>query len=83
MSHVPIRWKLDEVLERHNITGYRLIKESGLAGSTIYRITTGKTDGVQGKVLDRILSTLYRLTGERFSVCDVLEWEPVEGEDRP
>jgi DNA-binding Xre family transcriptional regulator len=78
MNGVPIRWKLKAVLDENGITPYRLMQETGLAGSTIYRLTTGKTEGVQGKVLDKILTALHTLTGKTFSVCDVIEWEPFE-----
>lgn len=76
MCGMPLKWKLKDVLDQHDITPYRLIQESGVAPSTIYRITGGKTEGVQGRVLDDILSALYRLTSKRFDVCDLLEWEP-------
>lgn len=48
MKSMPIRWKLKEVLDQNRLTAYQLMKESGLAGSTIYRLTGGKTEGVQG-----------------------------------
>jgi DNA-binding Xre family transcriptional regulator len=80
MDTMPIRWKLKEVLEESGITAYQLMKESGVAGSTIYRLTGGKTEGVQGKVLDSILTALYTLTGKTFDVGDVLEWRPAKGD---
>ena len=76
---VPLNWKLKEVLEANEITAYRFIQESALSPSTVYRITGGKTEGVQGKVLDEILSTLHRLTGKLYSPSDVLHWQPEEG----
>jgi predicted transcriptional regulator len=75
MNAVPLRWKLKEVLEQANITPYRFVQESGLSASTVYRITGGRTEGVQGKVLDDILSTLYRLTGKAFGPSDVIHWQ--------
>jgi DNA-binding Xre family transcriptional regulator len=71
-----IRWKLKEVLEEHSITPYRLMVDSGIANSTIYRLTNNKTDGVQGAVLDKILNSLCKLTGKRIGVGDVLEHVP-------
>ena len=76
MSTVPLQWKLKEVLQANGITPYRFVQESSLAASTVYRITGGRTAGVQGKVLDEILSTLYRLTGKRYGPSDVLDWQP-------
>lgn len=77
--NVPLNWKLKEVLEANAITPYRFIQESALSPSTVYRITGGKTEGVQGKVLDEILSTLHRLTGKLYSPADVLHWQPEAG----
>lgn len=71
-----IRWKLKEVLEDNNVTPYRLMVESGLANTTIYRLTNNKTDSVQGPVLDKILNALYKLTGKRIGVGDVLKHVP-------
>ena len=80
MSSVPLNWKLKEVLEEHEITPYRFIQESSLSASTVYRITGGRTDGVQGETLDQILSTLYRLTGKQYGPSDVIGWQP--GDER-
>jgi DNA-binding Xre family transcriptional regulator len=71
-----IRWKLKEVLEEHGITPYRLMVDSGIANSTIYRLTNNKTDSVQGPVLDKVLNSLCKLTGKRIGVGDVLEHVP-------
>jgi DNA-binding Xre family transcriptional regulator len=71
-----IRWKLKEVLEEHGITPYRLMVDSGIANSTIYRLTNHKTDSVQGPVLDKVLDSLCKLTGKRIGVGDVLEHTP-------
>ena len=76
MANMPLRWKLKEVLEKADITPYRFIQESGLSASTDYRITGGRTEGVQGKVLDDILGTLHRLTGKAFGPSDVIHWQP-------
>lgn len=77
--NVPLNWKLKEVLEANDITPYRFIQESALSPSTVYRITGGKTEGVQGKVLDEILSTLHRLTGKLYGPSDVIDWQPEAG----
>lgn len=71
-----IRWKLKEVLDEYGITPYRLMMESGIANSTIYRLTNNKSEGVQGPVLDKILNSLCKLTGKRIGVGDVLEHVP-------
>ena len=81
MQRVPLKWKLEHVLKRHNISAYRLAKESGVGLTTIYRIKNNRTDTVQGRILDSILDSLNRLTGSNYGVSDLLEWEPRK--DRP
>lgn len=76
MSTVPLHWKLKDVLDEEGITPYRFIQESSVSSTTIYRITGGRSVGVQGKILDEILSTLHRLTGKLYGPCDVLDWKP-------
>lgn len=78
MQQMPLRWKLRELLDEHDITPYRLTKESGLAFSTIYRITGGNTDALHGKTADAILSALHRLTGREYALSDLVEWVPEE-----
>ncbi len=78
MSAMPLRWKLKEVLAENELTAYRLFKHTGVAPSTVYRLTGNKTEGVQGRVLDDILTGLYELTGKRYDVGDLLTWEPEE-----
>lgn len=76
MKNVPLQWKLKDVLDKNNITPYRFIQESNLSASTVYRITGGRTDGVQGETLDQILETLYKLTGDVHTPSDVIHWQP-------
>lgn len=76
MCAMPIKWKLTDILERHNLSAYRIAKDAGIGLTTIYRITNNHTQTVQGKVLEGILETLYDLTGERYDVSDLIEWQP-------
>lgn len=78
MNSVPLHWKLKKVLDEEGITPYRFIQESGVSSTTIYRITSGRSVGVQGRILDEILRTLHQLTGKRYSPSDVLGWQPEE-----
>jgi DNA-binding Xre family transcriptional regulator len=78
MLAMPLRWKLEELLEQHDLSAYRIAKQAEIGMTTIYRIKNNKTDTVQGQVLESILQALYDLTGKRYSVGDLLEWEPKE-----
>lgn len=75
MSVVPVFWTVREVLEDHGITPYRLMKESGLAQGTVYRLVNGDTRSLNADTLDRVMATLRRLTGKRLQVSDLLRYE--------
>lgn len=79
MQTMPLQWKLEDLLERHDVSAYRLAKESGVGLTTIYRIKNNRTNTVQGQVLEAILQALLDLTGLRYGVGDLLEWQPEAG----
>jgi DNA-binding Xre family transcriptional regulator len=79
MVNMAIHWKLDDVLRRHNISPYRLIKASGLAQGTVYRMVNGEAKGVDTITLDACIKALCQLTGKQISVADLLEYH--EGRD--
>jgi len=71
---MPVRWKLRPILEAHGITPYRLMRESGLAQGTVYRLVKGDTSTVNTDTLDRVMVTLRRLTDEHVEITDLLEY---------
>ncbi len=75
MVAMPIKWKANEYLQAHNITPYRLMKESGLAQGTIYRIVNGEAKGVDTVTLDATIRALRKLTGKPVDVSDLLEYQ--------
>lgn len=79
MQTMPLQWKLEDLLERHDVSAYRLAKEAGVGLTTIYRIKNNRTNTVQGQVLEAILQALLVLTGKRYGVGDLLEWQPEAG----
>ncbi len=70
-----VTWKLREYLDRHEVSAYALTKVTDLAPSTVYALARGAQGRVDLEVLDKVLSALEGLTGERVSVCDLLERE--------
>ena len=68
-----MNWKIKQLLEQHNITPYRLWKESGLARQTVYTLAHDKGDRVDLGTLGTVLHCLERLTGKRVELTDVLE----------
>lgn len=79
MLRVPVRWTLRPLLQRHGITPYRLMKESGLARGTVYRLANGATRNLNADTVERVVVTLRRLTGEEVQISDVLR-SGTEGE---
>lgn len=75
MQSVPVHWTIRPVLERHGITPYRLMKESGLAQGTVYRLVNGDTRSLNADTLDRAMAALRRLTGEQVGIGDLLYYE--------
>lgn len=75
MQIVPVHWTVRPLLERHGITPYRLMKESGLAQGTVYRLVNGDTRSLNAETLDRVMGALRRLTGEEVEIADLLRYE--------
>jgi DNA-binding Xre family transcriptional regulator len=63
---MPIRFRLSEILKKREITAYRLAKDTGLALTTVYRMTSAKKRPgvVEWTTLEK--------------VCDYLDVEPGE-----
>jgi DNA-binding Xre family transcriptional regulator len=76
MKQMPLRWKVKEFLAQHDITPYRVMKESGLAQGTVYRLVNSKTTNLNTETLDRLLTSLSHLTGNRVGISDLIEYRP-------
>jgi transcriptional regulator with XRE-family HTH domain len=68
-------WKLEGTLRRFGKTPMALARASGLTKTTIYNIVNNNSQAVQLETLDKLLIGLEHLTGQYFSVADVLERE--------
>jgi DNA-binding Xre family transcriptional regulator len=71
---MPVRWKVKQFLGAHSLTPYRLMKESGLAQGTVYRLVNGDTQNLNASTLDATIKALRTLTGKRVDIPDVLEY---------
>lgn len=70
-----IRLKLKELLQKHDITSYRLEQSvEGVAPVTIRKIVAGERNP-SFETLEKILETLADL-GITVSICDLLEYTP-------
>ena len=74
MRSVPVMWKVRATLDEHGISPYRFMKESGLSQGTVYRLVNGTTCTINTDTLDRVVTTLRRLTGKHLELQDLLEF---------
>ena len=75
MTQMPVKWKVKQYLQTHSLTPYRLMKESGLAQGTVYRLVNGDTRNLNADTLDATIKALRTLTGEPVDISDVLEYQ--------
>lgn len=66
-------WTLAQTLQRRGITTHALIKASGLSKGTVYDIVNGKSQGITLETVDKLLSGLEQLTGQRMALDAVLD----------
>ena len=72
---MPVRWTVRPFLVRHGLSAYRLMKQSGLAQGTVYRLVRGETNTLNAETLDRVMTALRELTGEDVQIGDLLRYE--------
>ena len=59
-----LRWKLKEVMARHDIQGIDLAKEMRVRTATISNLRNSKTiPGIGGEKIDRLTASLSKLAG--------------------
>ena len=76
MGYRVIRWKVKEFLQAHDITPYRLMKDSGLAQGTAYRLANNDVGAVNNETLDAVIKALRERTGEEVKIQDLVEYYP-------
>ncbi len=74
-SSMPMKWKLPEFLNKHNITVYKLAKETTIARNTLYNLTNKTPIRIDLETLNALIPALERMTGQRVELNDLLEYE--------
>jgi DNA-binding Xre family transcriptional regulator len=69
-----VRWKITEILNVNGITPYQLMKTSGLAQGTVYRLANNDAKGIDTGTLARVIQALRILTKQPITIGDVLEY---------
>jgi DNA-binding Xre family transcriptional regulator len=72
---MPMRWKLQEFLEKHNITVYALAKETTIARNTLYNLTNKAPARIDLETLNELIPALERVTKKRVELTDLLDYE--------
>ncbi len=70
-----LKWKLKDYLDNHKLSAYALTKTASVAPNTVYALARGNHERVSLEVLDKVMEALDSMTGQRVSVCDLLERE--------
>jgi transcriptional regulator with XRE-family HTH domain len=71
-------WTLAQTLQSRGLSPHALAKVSGLSKNTVYDIVNGKSQGVTLETVDRLLSGLEQLTGQRMALEAVLDRQEPE-----
>lgn len=77
---MAVQWKLQEVLDQHNLTAYRLSQATAgrLSQKAVYNLTGGAPVSINFATLDALLSALRALTGAPIGVDDLIEYRHEE-----
>ncbi|CAM3974141.1 helix-turn-helix domain-containing protein [Deinococcus marmoris] len=80
MTENGVNWRVGEVLREHGLTAYKLAAElSGKVNrNSVYAIARGDTERVDRSTLAALLDALKTLTGQAYTVADLLEYAPTE-----
>ncbi len=78
-----IKFKLAEFIEINHVasnpdeklTRNMVAREAKVRPNVVYEMCDNVTKRVELKTLDKILSTLTRLTGKKISMADIVEYE--------
>lgn len=76
MSEIEIR--LSEIMGRHRIKQSQLAEASGVRPAAIHSLYHGDRERVDLKHIAAVLDALHTLTGERYTVGDLLAYTSSE-----
>lgn len=73
-----MRWQLRQLLEQNNLTAYRLAQQlkGKLNAGSVYALARGETTRVELSTIGEVLAALEELTGQRYTVADLLTYQP-------
>ncbi len=76
MHRMPLKWKVKPILDSHEVTPYRLWKDSGIARATAYAIANDEHSALDAGVIEKLVPYLRGLTGdEGLQIGDIVEYQ--------
>jgi hypothetical protein len=76
MIDMSLNWKVNPILEAHNLTPYRLMMESGLSRSVTYGIANNTHPALDAGVVEKLIPALRRLTKNgALQIGDIVEYK--------
>lgn len=72
------QWKFAQLLEDEKVTVYRLFQvlaSEGVSRDALYRWTRARPEKLDLRVVGLVLTALARLTGKRYRLSDLVEFE--------
>lgn len=72
---MPLKFVLQETLDREGITKYQVHKHAGLRPNTLTEICAGKVSRLSVTTLDAIINALNHLTGKTHGIESVMIYE--------
>jgi DNA-binding Xre family transcriptional regulator len=75
LKHMPVKWKLSEVLTNNKLSVRQVMLETGLSSNTLYPIARGTSEQVSLETIAKIIEALRALTGKKIEVSDLLEFK--------
>lgn len=78
-SQGVIVWKLEDTMNRLNVSQYALQKKTGASVNTIKSMKKGDTQRPDLEVLNEVVKALREISGQDVQLHDVLIWMPDGG----
>jgi len=78
VAHTLIRWRLNEVMARHDIRAKELAKEMGVSPTTVSNLRKRSMPRLTEETLDKLCKALNNLSHERTPITpgDLIEYTP-------
>lgn len=76
---MPIKWKVQKYLQKHDVSSYRFQQDTGLSSSVAYSLSRDEHPRVDVRVITKVVPYLRELTGNpKLQIGDVLIYQTEE-----